>query len=165
MSVLRLKVDKEKNTFFFVNFQMFFLDCRHEISEKGLIWTKNVENGWKKSFNQLLGARSTQKLVKTHNKYCSLVTFAMSLLTVELLPPMNICCFSWGRFLRKISSTSLIWDASSRVGLKIKAPISCFCKSCFCEIQQKSLTNMTNMKRLVMKDFKKNVNLKWGDVH
>ena len=29
---------------------------------------KNVENGWKKWFDQLLGARNTQKLVKIRNR-------------------------------------------------------------------------------------------------
>ena len=37
------------------------------ITEKGLKWTKKVESGWKKCFEQLLGASSTQKLVKIHN--------------------------------------------------------------------------------------------------
>ena len=33
---------------FFVHFQMFFVDFRREITEKGLKLTKKVENGWKK---------------------------------------------------------------------------------------------------------------------
>ena len=42
-------------------------DFSCENTEKGLKWTKKVENGWKKCFDQLLGARSTQKLVEVHN--------------------------------------------------------------------------------------------------
>ena len=55
-----------KNTFF-VHFQTFFSDFRREITEKGLKSRKRVENGWKKHFDQLLGACSTRKLVKIHN--------------------------------------------------------------------------------------------------
>ena len=47
---------------FFVNFYTFFRDFSHEIIKKGLKWSKIC-------FYQLLGARSTQKLVKIHNKY------------------------------------------------------------------------------------------------
>ena len=46
---------------------MFFVDFRCEITEKGLKWTKKVENGWKKYFDQILGARSTLKLVEIQN--------------------------------------------------------------------------------------------------
>ena len=54
---------------FFVQFQKFFLDFRHDMAEKGLKLTKRVENGSKKYFDQLLSACSTRKLVKIHNKY------------------------------------------------------------------------------------------------
>ena len=47
------------------------LDKLENYTEKGLKLTKKVENGWKKYFDQLLGARSTQKLVKIHNKRVS----------------------------------------------------------------------------------------------
>ena len=46
------------------SFQTFF----SEITEKGLKWTKKVENGWKKCFDQLSVAASTWKLVEIHNK-------------------------------------------------------------------------------------------------
>ena len=40
--------EEQPNITFFVNFQMFFVDFRREITEKGLKQTKKVENGWKK---------------------------------------------------------------------------------------------------------------------
>ena len=52
---------------FFVHFQTFFLKFRREITEKGLKWTKKVENGLNKYFDQLSGAGSTRKLIKIHN--------------------------------------------------------------------------------------------------
>ena len=54
------------STFFVV--WTFLLDFRREITEKGFKLTKKVENSPKKYFEQLSGARSTQKLVKIHNK-------------------------------------------------------------------------------------------------
>ena len=38
-----------------------------KIPEKVLKWTKRVENGWKKYFNQYSGVRSTWKLVEIYN--------------------------------------------------------------------------------------------------
>ena len=57
---------RQKNIFF-VHFQIFFSDFSLEITEK--VWNeqKRLKNGWKKCFDQLLGARSTQKLVEIHN--------------------------------------------------------------------------------------------------
>ena len=52
---------------FFVHFQTFFSNFSREITEKALKWTKKVEKRLIKGFYQLLGARSTQKLVKIHN--------------------------------------------------------------------------------------------------
>ena len=52
-----------------IYFWTFFLDFRCEITEKGLKLTKKVNKGWKKCFNQVLGSRSTQKLVKIQNNY------------------------------------------------------------------------------------------------
>ena len=56
-----------KSTHSFVHFHTFVVDFRREITEKGLKWSKKVENGWKKEFDQLLGACSTQKLVEIHS--------------------------------------------------------------------------------------------------
>ena len=61
---------KWKKHVFIVHFHMFFSDFWFEISDKGLKLTKKVENGWKKELNQLLGVRSTQKLVEIHNRLC-----------------------------------------------------------------------------------------------
>ena len=47
----------EKNVFLF--FSVVFVDFSREITEKGLISTKKVENGKKKLFNQFSGAAST----------------------------------------------------------------------------------------------------------
>ena len=64
---------------FFSRFQAFlfsfsfFSDFTPEINkkrlktEKGKKLTRKLENGWKKCFNQLSGARSTRKLVEIHN--------------------------------------------------------------------------------------------------
>ena len=49
------------------DFQTFFSDFSCEITEKALKWTKKLEKRLKKSFDQLLGARSTQKLVEIYN--------------------------------------------------------------------------------------------------
>ena len=46
-----------------------FSDFGREITEKGLKLTKKVENGSKKYFEQLSGARITQKLVEMHNNH------------------------------------------------------------------------------------------------
>ena len=54
---------------FLDHFQIFFLDFRRESTKEGLKWTKKFKNCWKKWFDQFLGARKTQKLVKIHNKY------------------------------------------------------------------------------------------------
>ena len=45
----------KKRHSFFVHFKTFFLDFRCEITEKGLKWTKKVENGPKKVFWPALG--------------------------------------------------------------------------------------------------------------
>ena len=45
-----------------------FVDFSCEITEKSLKLTKKVEKREKKCFAQLLGARSTQKLVEIHNR-------------------------------------------------------------------------------------------------
>ena len=42
-----------------------------EITEEDLKWTKTVENGWKKYFDQLSGAANTLNKVEIHNKECS----------------------------------------------------------------------------------------------
>ena len=51
----------------YLKFVLFWFDFRREISEKVLKLTKKVINGSKKYFVQPLSARSTQKLVETHN--------------------------------------------------------------------------------------------------
>ena len=60
-----------RNTFF----SFYQLDFRCEITEKALEWTKKVENGKKKCFEQLLVACSTQKLVEIHNTLMQSVVF------------------------------------------------------------------------------------------
>ena len=55
---------------FFVQFQTFFLDFRCEITEKGIKWTKEVDNDPKKYFVQLSCALSNQNLVEIHNTQC-----------------------------------------------------------------------------------------------
>ena len=47
----------------FVYFQTFFSELSREITEKAVKWTKKFKKRLKKGFNQLSGARSTQKLV------------------------------------------------------------------------------------------------------
>ena len=61
---------------FFCSFSYVFVDFGREIraleiTQKALKWTKKVENGWKKCFDQLSGAASTLKLVEIHNKWCT----------------------------------------------------------------------------------------------
>ena len=45
-----LRAPKLVKTFYKFHFQTFFLDCICEITERGLKWTKKVENGSKKCF-------------------------------------------------------------------------------------------------------------------
>ena len=47
-----------------VHCRRFLSDFRCEIIEKGFKLTKKVENGWKKQFDQPIGASSAQKLVE-----------------------------------------------------------------------------------------------------
>ena len=51
----------------------------------------------------------------------SFLNFSMSVLM--FVPPIKSCCFKSGTFSRKFASTSDIWEANSRVGDIIKAPI------------------------------------------
>ena len=45
------------------------------------VWNeqKKVENDWKKEFNQILGAHSTQKLVEVHNRLSTIKAYVSSL--------------------------------------------------------------------------------------
>ena len=56
----RLKIDKK-------NIKTFFGDFSREITKKRF---EMIKKGWKKCFDQLMGALSTQKLVEIHNKHC-----------------------------------------------------------------------------------------------
>ena len=59
----------------FGSFQTFSCDFTAEINKHLKNWKrfemnkKKVENSWKKWLDQLLGARSSQKLVEIHNTY------------------------------------------------------------------------------------------------
>ena len=72
---------------FFCLFSDVFCWFCCEITEKALKWTKKVENDWKKCFDQLLGAHSTQKLVKIHN---TLVTFEINSVEINRLQNWRI---------------------------------------------------------------------------
>ena len=68
-------------------FQIFHNWNHKKMSEKKL-WNeqKRLKNDWKKGFDQLLGARSTRKLVKIHNSWaftwkCFFLVFFHSLLS------------------------------------------------------------------------------------
>ena len=56
----------KKKTFFFVFFQTFFLDFRHDITEKGLKEQKRLKMAPKKFNDQLLIVPSTRKQVEKH---------------------------------------------------------------------------------------------------
>ena len=63
-----------------------FVDFIREITEKGLKSTKKVETAEKKEFDLLLGGRSTQKLVKIHNRYLNILNlFNISMILLDVL--------------------------------------------------------------------------------
>ena len=73
-----------KNEFFhpFSNFQTFLLISGVKSLKKSL---KKVENGWKKYFDQLSGACSTQKRVKIHNTQGMAIGFAHQILFIKVI--------------------------------------------------------------------------------